>query len=102
MVLGYSLLQIPDFIIVIVTRTKRWLSQIQNRRNQSHTKARAVKINDKELTPKDILQKETNETYDTKRNDVCADTKYEIIMKKIEKLEKSMDSNFEEIRKSME
>ena len=81
MVLGYSLLQIPEFIIFVVTHTKQWFSQIQNRRNQSHTTVRTVKINDKELPSKDILQKETNETYDKKRNDVCADTKYEIIMK---------------------
>ena len=102
MVLGYSLLQLPDLIIVIVTRTKRWLSQIQNRRNQGRTKVWTVKINDKEHTSKSILQKEFNEACDPTENDVCIDAKYEAIMKRIEKLEHSMDSKFEEIRKKME
>ena len=102
MVLGYSLLQIPDFIIVIVTRTKRWLSQIQIRRNQSHTKEWTVKINDKEHTSKSILQKEFNEACGTKENNVFTDAKCEAIMERIEKLEHSMDYRFEEIRKKME
>ena len=102
MVLGYSLLQIPDFIIIIVTRTKRWLSQIQNRRNQTHKKEWTVKINDKELTSKSILQNEINEACDPGGKDVGNDAMYELIMKRIEKLEQSVDSNFEEIKKKME
>ena len=102
MVLGYSLLQIPDFIIVIVTRTKRWLSQIHNRRIQRYTKVWTVEINDKELASKSILKTEINEACDTKGNDVCTDAKYEAIMKRFEKLEHSMDSKFDEIRKKME
>ena len=102
MVLGYSLLQIPDFIIVIFTRTKRWLSQIENRRNQNHTKVWTVKLNDKELTSKGISQKETNEFRDTKGNDVHTDAKYEVMMKRIGQLERTMDSKFDEILKRME
>ena len=102
MVLGYSLLQIPEFLIVIVTRTKRWLSQIQNRRNQSHTKVWTVKINDQELTSKSILQKEINEACDTKGYGVCTKAKYEALMKRIEKLEHSVDSKFKEMRNKME
>ena len=102
LVLGYSLLQIPDFIIVIFTRTKRWLSQIENRRNQNHTKVWTVKLNDKELTSKGISQKETNEFCDTKGNDVHTDAKYAVMMKRIGQLERSMDSKFDEILKRME
>ena len=102
MVLGYSLLQLPDFVIVIVTRMKRWLSQIQNRRNQSQTKILAVIINDKLTTPKVIAQKEIDEACDTKGNDVCTDARYEVMMKRIEKLENYVDSKFDEIIKRME
>ena len=96
------MLQLPDFVIVIVTRMKRWLSQIQNRRNQSHTKILAVIINDKLITPKVIAQKEIDEACDTKGNDVCTDARYEVMMKRIEKLENYVDSKFDEIIKRME
>ena len=59
-------------------------------------------MNGKELTSKSTLQKETHEACDTKGNDVCTDAKYKVIMKRIEKLEQSMDYKFEEIRKKME
>ena len=102
LVLGYSLLQLPDFVIVIVTRMKRWLSQIQNRRNQGYAKMLAVIINDKLITPKVIAQKEIDEACDTKGNDVCTDARYEVMMKRIEKLENYVDSKFDEIIKRME
>ena len=102
MVLGYNLLQIPNFILFIITRTKRWFSQIQYRKDQGHTTALSVSINEREPTSKGKLEKEMNEVCNRKGAICCADSKYEKITKIIEQLEKSMDSKFEEIIKRME
>ena len=102
MVLGYNLLQIPNFILFIITRTKRWFSQIQYRKGQGRTTVLTISINEHEPTSKGKLEKEMNEVCNRRGAICCADSKYEKITKIIEQLEKSMDSKFEEIRKSME
>ena len=102
MVLGYNLLQIPNFILFIITRTKRWFSQIQYRKDQDRTTVLSVSINERELTSIGKLEKEMNEVCNRKGAICCADSKYEKILKIIEQLEKSMDSKFGEIIKRME
>ena len=102
MVLGYSLLQIPDFIIFIVTRTKRWPSQIQNLRSQSHTRVCNVRIKKTESTSKGISEKETNDVFNRNGAVVYTDAKYGEIMKRIIQIENSMNSKLEEIIKKME
>ena len=89
LVLGYSLLQIPDFIIFILGKTKGWSSGFRERRYRNQTKAWNVIENEKASASKSQSAKESTENRDTKGYFVSTNVRFESVIKRIEQLEKS-------------
>ena len=89
LVLGYSLLQIPDFIIFILGKTKGWTSGFRERRYRNKTKAWNVMENEKPSASKSPSAKESTENWGTKRDLVCTNTQFDSVIQRIEQLEKS-------------
>ena len=89
LVLGYSLLQIPDFIIFILGKTKGWCLGFRERRYLNQTKAWNVIENEKAFASKSHSAKESTENRDTKGYFVSTSAQFESVIKRIEQLEKS-------------
>lgn len=89
LVLGYSLLQIPDFIIFILGKTKGWSSGFRERIYRNQTKAWNAMENEKAPASKSPPAKESTENGDTKRDLVCTNAQFESVIQRIEQLEKS-------------
>ena len=83
LVLGYSLLQIPDFIIFILGKTKGWCSGFKERRYRNQTKAWNVIQNDKVSASKSPSIKESTENRDTKRDFVSTNARFESVIERI-------------------
>ena len=58
--LGYSFLQIPDFILFIVLRAKRWLEQIREGRDQNKTKPLKIMVHENMSASQGISKRESN------------------------------------------
>ena len=89
LVLGYSLLQIPDFIIFIVRRTNGWRSEISKRRYHNNSKIWNVILYERALTSKGILKKELNENWDGRGEFARMNVLVEDLMKRMVRLESS-------------
>ena len=89
LVLGYSLLQIPDFIIFILGKSKGWCLGFRERRYLNQTKAWNVIENEKASASKSQPAKESTENRDTKGYFVSTNARFESVIKRIEQLEKS-------------
>ena len=89
LVLGYSLLQIPDFIIFILGNTKGWSSSFRERRYHNQTKAWNVIENYKASAYKSASTKESRENRDAKRDFVSTHAQFQSVIERIEQLERS-------------
>ena len=89
--LGYSFLQIPDFIILIVLRAKSWLERIQDGKDTNQTKTLKVMVHENLSSSEGGSKRESNEDWDGNRLYVDINAHKELIAR-IEQLEKSAKS----------
>ena len=89
--LGYSFLQIPDFIILIVLRAKSWVKQIQEGRDPNQTKTLKVMVHENLSASQGGPKRESNEDWEANRLYIDINAQKEIIAR-IEQLEKSAKS----------
>ena len=61
--LGYSFLQIPDFILLIVVRGKRWLKQTGEGRDQNKTKTVEIIVQEDMSASQGRSKRESNKDY---------------------------------------
>ena len=69
--LGYSFLQIPDVILFIVLRAKRWLEQIREGRDQNKTKTQKIMVHENMSASQGISKRESNKGCEGSR--LCVD-----------------------------
>ena len=89
--LGYSFLQIPDFIILIVLRAKSWVEQIQEGRDPNQTRALKVMVHENLSASQGGSKRESNEDWEANRLYIDINAQKELIAR-IEQLEKSAKS----------
>ena len=89
--LGYSFLQIPDFIILIVLRAKSWVEQIQEGRDPNQTKTLKVMVHENLSASQGGSKRESNEDWEGNRLYIDINAQKELIAR-IEQLEKSAKS----------
>ena len=89
--LGYSFLQIPDFIILIVLRAKSWVEQIQEGRDPNQTKTLKVMVHENLSASQGRSKRESNEDWEANRLYIDINAQKELIAR-IEQLEKSAKS----------
>ena len=89
LVLGYSLLQIPDFIIFIVRRTDGWRSEISKRRYHNNSKTWNVMVHERAFTSKGILKQGLTENWDGRAEFARMNVLVEDLMKRVVQLETS-------------
>ena len=90
--LGYSFLQIPDFIILIVLRAKSWLQKIREGRGQNQTETLKVIVHEHMSISQGKPKRESNEDWEGNRLYVGIND-YKELITRIEQLEKSVKSN---------
>ena len=86
--LGYSFLQIPDFIIFIVLRAKSWLERIREGGDRNLTKTSKVLVHESMAASQSRSKSEANEDWEVNRIYVDNNAHTELIAR-IEQLEKS-------------
>ena len=86
MFLGYSFLQIPDFILLIVVRAKRWLKQTGEGRDQNKTKTVEIIVHEDMSASQGRSKRESNKGWEESRLYVDINAHNELIAR-IEKLE---------------
>ena len=89
--LGYSFLQIPDFIILIVLRAKNWVERIQDGRDPNQTKTLKVMVHENLSASQGGSKRESNDDWEGNRLYVDINAHKELIAR-IEQLEKSAKS----------
>ena len=89
--LGYSFLQIPDFIIFIVLRAKRWLERIREGGDRNPTKTSKILVHESMSASQSRSKCESNE--DWEGNIIYVDNNaHTKLIARIEQLEKSVKS----------
>ena len=86
--LGYSFLQIPDFIIFIGLRAKRWLERIREGGDRNQTKTSKILVHESMSASQSRSKSESNEDWKGNRIYVDNNAHTELIAR-IEQLEKS-------------
>ena len=89
--LGYSLLQLPDFILLIVLRAKSWLEKIREGQDQNQTKTVKLLTHEHMSASQGISKRESNKDWEESRLYVNRYAYNELIAR-IEQLEKSAKS----------
>ena len=84
--LGYSFLQIPDVILFIVLKAKRWLEQIREGRDQNKTKPLKIMVHENISASQGISKRESNNGCEESRLYVDINAHNELIAR-IEHLE---------------
>ena len=91
LLLGYSFLQIPNFIILIVLRAKNWVERIQDGRDPNQTKTLKVMVHENLSASQGGSKRESNDDWEGNRLYVDINAHKELIAR-IEQLEKSAKS----------
>ena len=91
MFLGYSFLQIPDFIIFIVLRARRWLERIREGGERNQTKTSKILVHDTMSASQSRSKSESNEDWEGNRIYVDNNAHTKIIAR-IEQIENSVKS----------
>ena len=89
--LGYSFLQIPDFIIFIVLRAKGWLELIREGGDRNHTKTSKILVHESMSASQSRSKSESNEDWEGNRIYVDNNAHTKLIAR-IEQLEISAKS----------
>ena len=91
LLLGYSFLQIPDFIILNVLKTKGWFEQFREKRDQNQTRTLKITIHENISASQDRSERESNDGWERDQRYVDINSHKELIAR-IEQLEKSAKS----------
>ena len=89
--LGYSFLQIPDFVIFIVLKAKSWFKQIREGGDRNQTKSLKLLVHERKSASQSRSKRESNENWEGTRGYVDNNAHTELISR-IEQLEKSLKS----------